>query len=103
MRNLHKCKRLRPFCEFAYPAVYVLEADKRDKEENTAEDGEPKDGGDEIVEDKILNLTGARAPSRARALHLGYGQMRVNRISIIVFVVGDPVSARDLLRLGWKG
>lgn len=58
MHDFQHRSRLRPFRELPHAAVDVLEADQGHEEEDAAEDGDPGDGGDKVVEDEILGLEG---------------------------------------------
>ena len=51
MDDLQHRKRLRPFHKVADAPVDILKADEGHKQEHAAEDGEPEDCADEIVED----------------------------------------------------
>lgn len=51
MTNLKQCKRLRPFCEFAYASMDVPEADKGYKKYDTAKYRCPEHGADKVIAD----------------------------------------------------
>lgn len=65
MRHLQYRKCLRPFHEVADAPVHVLEADEGHEQQHAAEDGDPKRGADDVVDEQILGLRlpwGRRGP-----------------------------------------
>ena len=50
MHHLQHRERLRPFHKVADAPVDILEADERHEQQHAAEDGDPEDGADEVVE-----------------------------------------------------
>lgn len=56
MHDLQHRERLRPFHKVADAPVDILEADQGHEQEHAAEDGDPEDGADEVVQDQVLGL-----------------------------------------------
>ena len=68
MHDLQHRYRLRPLGKLSHAAVNILKADQWHEEEDAAEDGDPGDGGDEVVEDQVLGLKGWRARAGGKLL-----------------------------------
>lgn len=56
MHHLQYCKCLSPFYKIADAPVDILEADEGHEQQHAAEDGDPEDCANKIVEDQILGL-----------------------------------------------
>ena len=56
MRNFRRSERLCPLGPLPHPPIYMVEPHQRDQEENATQHGEPEDGADEVIADKVLGL-----------------------------------------------
>ena len=56
MDDFEESKRLRPFGKLAHTTVYVTEAYKGQQEDCSAENGEPQNSGEEVVQDEVPRL-----------------------------------------------
>lgn len=54
MQNLQKGDSLCPFCKVSDTAIDMLSSNKWDEEDDSAKDGQPKNGARKIIENQIL-------------------------------------------------
>ena len=59
MHNLQDRQGLCPLRKLSHPTSYIFKSNKRNKEDNAAENSSPEDGTDEVVGDEVLGLLAA--------------------------------------------